>query len=240
MKHLMMALVVMVGAVQAQDKGKPGQAGATVSGQVKFKGEKVRVKNLPVNEECKLLHGDKPLKSEELVMDGEKNLKWAVVYVKAGLQAGATYEVPKEEVVVDQEGCCYKPHVLGIRVGQPLKVKNSDPTAHNVHGLPFGNREFNFIQLKGQENVVTFTKPESPIKVKCDIHNWMGVWAHAFEHPFFAVTDDAGRFAIKDLPPGKYTLEVWHESCAKVTREIEVKKESQTVDFELEMSVKKD
>ncbi|HLF94348.1 MAG TPA: carboxypeptidase regulatory-like domain-containing protein [Planctomycetota bacterium] len=235
MKHVMMALAVMAGTAQAQDKEKAKEEGATVTGQVKLKGEAGRVKNVPLNDECKALHGDKPLKSEALVVDGEKNVKWAVVYITSGLQEGKTYEAPKEPVVVDQDGCCYKPHVLGIMVGQPLKVKNSDPLAHNVHGLPFINKEFNFMQLKGQENIVTFRKPESPIKVKCDIHNWMWVWAHAFDHPYFAVTDDAGKFTIRDLPPGKYTLEVWHETCTKVIQEIEVKaKESKVVNFELE------
>ncbi len=235
MKQVIVALVVMVGTVEAQDRDKDKEEGTTVTGQVKIKGEVGRIKNVPLNDECKRLHGDKPLKSETLVVDGEKNVKWAVVYVKSGLPEGRAFEAPKEPVVVDQDGCCYKPHVLGIMVGQPLKFKNSDPLAHNVHGLPFINRGFNFMQLKGQENLVTFPKPESPIKVMCNIHTSMWLWAHAFDHPFFAVTDDAGKFTIRNLPPGKYTLEVWHETCPKVAQEIEVKaKENKALNFELE------
>ena len=92
---------------------------------------------------------------------------------------------------------------------------------HNVHGLPFANREFNFGIFKGQAMQRTFAKPEI-FKVKCDVHGWMAAWIGVFDHPYFAMTDADGRFTIKGLPPGKYTLEVWHERLKGPPAEITV------------------
>jgi plastocyanin len=160
-------------------------------------------------------------------------VKWAMVFVKSGLN-GKTFEPPKEPILLDQQGCMYSPHVFGVMAGQEIKIRNSDGFLHNIHGLPFTNKEFNIAQQGGQENKVVWRQPESQIKVKCDIHSWMKSWGHVFEHPFFSVTDDAGKFAIKNLPAGKYTIEVWHEAYKSVTQQIEVKEgPPAAVDFEL-------
>src|SRR5262249_37013994 len=124
----------------------------------------------------------------------------------------------------DQTGCVYAPHVAGAMVEQKVKFRNSDDMMHNVHGLPFSNKEFNFGQVKGSENDVKFTTQEVPVKVVCNVHTgFMTAFVGVVDHPFFAVTDAAGKFEIKKLPPGKYTLGVWHERLTVPDQEIEVK-----------------
>ncbi len=210
----------------------PAQEGFSVTGTVKIKGEipkrrKVRMEATP---QCAALHAEPPL-GDEVVADAEGNVQWAFVYVKKGAE-GKKGPAPAP-AVIDQKGCMYNPHVLGIVAGQDILIKNSDPTLHNIHALPFNNKEFNEGQpQQGMEMKKTFTNPEIMVKVKCDVHPWMGAWVGVLEHSFFAVTNEKGKFEIKGLPAGKYTVEVWHEKYKSVTKEIEVKAAA-TSDFEL-------
>ena len=110
-----------------------------------------------------------------------------------------------------------------MMAGQPLDIRNSDPLLHNVHGLPFTNREFNRAQpVKGQIDRFKLTLPEVPVMIKCEVHPWMRTWACVVDNPFYAVTDAAGKFEIKNLPTGKYKLGVWHEGLDTVDKTNEV------------------
>jgi plastocyanin len=142
------------------------------------------------------------------------------VYVKDGL--GQYYfDVPSEPVRLDQNGCMYKPHVFGVRVGQNVEFVNSDSTAHNVHALPTANREFNFSQpIKTQKDTRFFTSPEVMVRIKCDMHSWMAAFAGVLDHPYFAVTEPGGKFELRQLPPGTYTVEAWHEKLGTQTRQV--------------------
>lgn len=168
---------------------------------------------------CDCLHASTP-KTENLVVGEGGGLKWALVRITKGLE-GKSFTPPQEPVVLDQRGCVYAPHVVGVMVGQPVEFRNSDDMLHNVHGIPFDNKEFNLAQLKGAADRRTFPKPEI-FKVICNVHPWMGAHVGVFEHPYFAVTDAEGRFTIKGLPPGKYSLEVWHETLKASSAEITV------------------
>jgi hypothetical protein len=136
-------------------------------------------------------------------------------------------------VKLSQQGCRYRPHVLGARVGQPIEISNSDETMHNVHALPNSNREFNFGQVKqGQTDIRTFTTPEVMVPFKCDVHGWMSAYVGVVEHPYFAVTSDGGRFELKGLPAGTYTIEAWHEKAGTQTQQVTVgEKESKEIGF---------
>lgn len=196
----------------------------TVSGKVKLDGPVPRVKlnkQLGDDQACCALHLNVPPK-EDLVVDAESGVRWAFVYIKAGLE-GKKFAVPAEPVLIDQVGCMYTPHVAGAMVGQVVKYRNSDPQLHNVHGLPFASKEFNFGQTKGAVNDVKFQAQEVMVKVKCEVHPFMASWMGVLEHPFFAVTDAAGRFEIKNLPPGNYTIGVWHETLKAEDQKIVVK-----------------
>lgn len=122
------------------------------------------------------------------------------------------FAVPTEPKTIDQKGCVFLPRIAGAQADQPLRLLNSDPMAHNVHGLPKNSRQWNFsLGVKGAARTMTVDKPEAMIEIKCDIHPWMRAYLGIFDHPYFALSGADGRFTLKDLPPGEYTVEVWHE-----------------------------
>ena len=119
---------------------------------------------------------------------------------------------PTETAKIDQKDCRYHPHVFGMRVGQPLEIINSDPTLHNIHAMPKANKEFNTGQpIQGMKTTHTFDGKEVMVPFKCDVHGWMNAYVGVLDHPYFAVTGEDGKFELKTLPPGTYTIEAWHE-----------------------------
>lgn len=202
---------------------KPGGAGGTVTGKVNFKGTapKMRPLNLDADPACAATHSG-PATPEVVVVNGNGTLKNVFVYVKKGLE-GKTFNPPSAPVILDQKGCVYVPHVLGLQAKQNLKITTSDKTTHNIHPLPQANTEWNVSQPAGSAPIVkTFAKPEVSIPVVCNQHPWMRAYVHVLSHPFFAVTDENGNFEIKGLPPGKYEIEAVHERYGAQTQQITV------------------
>lgn len=144
-----------------------------------------------------------------------------VIYLQkspAGYKAPA---VPANEVIFDQKGCQFTPHVLAVRAGQTIRVKSGDPIAHNTHTSPFRSKEFN--QAIGANDRVgvklVHDKPENvPVKVKCDLHPWMSAYHVVTDHPFAAVTDAKGEFEIVGVPAGKHEFTIWHEKPGYIER----------------------
>lgn len=179
--------------------------------------------NRPLQQDlqCAKCYGqDEPPMKEDLLLDAEGRVKNAFVAITKGLE-GRTFKPPAEEVLLDQKRCVYAPHVLGVQVGQKLRIRNSDEVLHNIHGEGFMNPGFNKAQPAGHDEVRVFQTPELMFQMKCDIHPWMSAHIGVMEHPYFAVSDAAGRFEIKGLPAGKYSLTIWHERAEKIVREIE-------------------
>jgi hypothetical protein len=208
---------------------------ATITGKVKFEGTPSAPKNLDMSATpaCAKAHTS-PAKTEDVVAASDGSLKYAFVYVKSGLP-DKTWPVPATSVTLDQKGCMYQPHVIGVMTGQNIEVKNSDPTNHNIHPLPKTNQEWNESQPPGSEpKMKSFPREEIAIPVKCNIHPWMRSYISVLPHPFHAVTADDGTFTIKGLPPGTYTVTVWHEKYGSVDQQVTVgAKESKSVDFAL-------
>jgi len=154
------------------------------------------------------------------------------VYVKDGL-GDRTFAAPSEPVMLDQKGCHYTPHVIGIQVGQPLQIINSDNTLHNVHGLAKANKEFNAGQpIQGMKTTHTFSTKEVMVPFKCDVHGWMNAWVGVLDHPYYSVTGPDGTFSLKGLPPGTYTIEAWHEKLGTQTQMVTLgAKETKDVAF---------
>ena len=206
---------------------------ATIVGKVNFKDGKPRRApiNMGADAACKAMHTSPQLTEEEVVNDNG-TLRWATVYVKDGL-GGKTFPPSTQMVHLDQKGCVYTPHVVGVMANQEVHIANSDQTTHNIHPVPKVNREWNESQPPGAGALTkAFAREEMAIPVKCNIHPWMRSYIHVFSHPFFAVTGEDGSFQIKGLPPGDYTLVVWHEKYGEVEQKVTVAaKESKTVDF---------
>ena len=159
-----------------------------------------------------------------------------VVYLKdvAGKSTGASAPA----AVLDQKGCLYTPQILAVQTGQKITVKNSDPCIHNVHCIPTvpGNPEHNDVQMSGGADLTySFDKPEMFLKFKCDVHPWMFAWVSVIDSPYFAVTDKDGKFTIKNVPPGKYTLEAAHRKLGTQTADIEVKDGGAAQNFTFEV-----
>ncbi len=207
-------------------------AGATVSGKVMFTGGKPSVPKIQMDAEpvCAHLHATVP--SQEVTINDNGTLRYVMVYVKDGLN-GKSYKPIDPVEKLNQYGCLYDPHVLGVVAGQELDISNTDETTHNIHPLPKVNREWNESQSKGDLKKKSFTQVEMPpIPVKCNIHPWMKSYIAVFNHPFFSVSAQDGTFTIKGLPAGNYTIAAWHEKYGEVTQKITVKaKESSTLDF---------
>lgn len=210
------AAPVVAVPVSLQDAG-------SITGVVKVVDPPRRKKiKMDADAKCAGLHAEAPL-ADDIVADAEGKVQYAFVWIKTGLE-GKKLPMPAAPAVLNQVGCRYDPHVVGVMVGQELLIRNSDDLLHNIHALPFENKEFNFGQpSKGMEEKKAFTKQEVMVKVKCDVHPWMSAWVGVVDHPCFSVTDAAGKFEIKGVPPGKYTVEVWQEKYKSVTAEVEVK-----------------
>jgi plastocyanin len=184
---------------------------ATIVGKVLFAGAKpaARPVIMDATPACARMHKEPP-RSEEVVVNADGSLKNVFVHIKSGLAEGK-WPVPGK-VTVDQNGCIYKPHVVGVMVGQDIEFLNNDDTNHNIHPLPKTNREWNESQPpKGEPKVKQFPQPELMMLVKCNVHPWMRLYVNVSPHPFFAVTGDDGAFELKGLPPGEYTVEAVHE-----------------------------
>jgi plastocyanin len=144
------------------------------------------------------------------------------IYVKTGLE-GKTFPVPTEKKELNQEGCLYHPRIFGIQTGQTLVIKNSDPTLHNIHALPKTNQEFNQAQpIQNMSFERKFDKPEVMVHFKCDVHPWMSANIGVLDHPYYAVSGDDGGYKIDKLPPGKYTIEAWHEELGTQDQEVTI------------------
>ena len=187
---------------------------ATVTGKVVFEG--TPPDNPTINTSSDPACGAGPLRSESYVVGKGGALENVFVYVKDGLGNKYVFDTPTAPVKIDQKGCHYVPHVIGVRTTQPLEIVNSDNTLHNVHGMPTANPDFNQGQpVQGMKNAVTFANPEVLIPFKCDVHSWMNAFVGVVDHPYFAVTGEGGTFELRGLPPGTYAIEAVHEKLGR-------------------------
>ena len=189
----------------------PATAGE-VTGTVKLDGAAPKMKNISMAAEpsCAKEHTTPPT-SEEVVTGDGGALANVVVYVKSGLD-GYSFPAPSAPAKIEQKGCQYHPHVVAMQVGQNIDVVNDDQTTHNIHPIPTVNREWNESQPPGAAPIEkNFAREEIAIPVKCNVHPWMKAYMAVLSNPYFQVTDKDGKFDLKNLPPGAYTVVAWHE-----------------------------
>lgn len=197
-----------------------------VRGAVKFFGTPPVMNVIQANDPC--CQGEPKILEQTVVVNPNQTLRNVIVYLEGAPATDGSWRSPE---LVDQVRCTYTPHVLAIQAGQPLRVRSSDPTLHNVHYNPQLNRAANLaMTAAGAETTIRFDQPEF-IRLKCDVHPWMNAWVGVFEHSFFSVTADSGEFEIKGIPAGTYTLVAWHELYGKQKQAVTITND-QMAEFE--------
>jgi plastocyanin len=200
---------------------------ATVNGTVTFDGAAPKAAKIDMSQDpaCKGMN-----ESENVVVAGG-DLANVFVYVKDGL-GSRSFDVPATPVVLDQSGCKYHPHVLGVIAGQTVQIKNDDQTTHNIHPTPKDNREWNESQPPSSPAIEkNFAREEIMLPVKCNQHPWMKMYINVVKNPFYAVTDKSGKYTITGLPPGDYTIAFVHEKLGEQDQKVTVAaKDTKTVD----------
>jgi plastocyanin len=205
----------------------------TVTGTVKLDGKPPaeRPINMSAEPYCQKSHTT-PVVPPEVVTGTGGSLANVVVYVKDDMSK-YSFQTPSQPVPLDQQGCMYDPHIIALMAGQTLEVKNDDQTTHNIHPMPKDNREWNKSQPPGATPIDdSFARAEMAIPVKCNVHPWMKSYIFVFKNPYYAVTTKDGKFEIKNLPPGTYTIEAWQEKYGVQDQSVTVgPKESKEVSF---------
>jgi len=193
----------------------------TVRGSVRFTGEVPPPRELNLYGGCEELH-DGPVLDQPVKVDGER-LKDAFVMLTEGTDGWQVPPPPAEAVEVDQRGCVYEPRIHGARVGQDVVFINSDSMFHNVRSVSDVNPTFNInMPAKDQRETKVFRRAERMVQARCDVHPWMVSHIGVVAHPWFAITDDEGRFVIEGVPPGSYGVVAWHEVLGEITGQAEV------------------
>ena len=200
---------------------------ASVSGTVKFDGTAPPAAKIDMSQDpaCRGTN------TVENVVASGGHLANVFIYVKEGL-GNHSFAVPKEAITLDQSGCKYHPHVLGVMTGQIVKIVNSDPTTHNIHPTPKDNREWNESQPPQSAALEkNFAREEILLPVKCNQHPWMKMYVNVVKSPFYAVSGADGKFEIKGLPPGDYTIAFVHEKFGEQDQKVTLAaKDTKTVD----------
>jgi hypothetical protein len=226
-----LTLAALAGLIQST-------SAADITGKMTLKGTPPPEVPLPLDPSCGKLHTGKATTTFYVVGPGGE-LGDVFVYIKEGAKPGPTAAEP---LVLDQQGCVYTPYIFGLQTKQKLVIKNSDPgILHNIHVIPdakSGNKESNQAQLKGQDLVKTFDSPEVLLHFKCDVHNWMHAYAGILDHPYFAVSAKDGSFKLANVPPGKYVIEAYHRKAGRLTKEVTVGDQNQSLDFAFEVPAK--
>jgi plastocyanin len=206
---------------------------ASISGTVKFAGTPPVYSPIDMSASPACVKANPSPVVPPVVVTGKHDaLANVVVFVKSGL-GHYRYPVPRTPVTLDQKGCMYDPHVVALMVGQSFHVANSDPTLHDVHPLLRNNPSWDTSQLPGTPPMnTTFAGPEFADPIVCMIHPWMRGYLFVFDQPYFAVTSKDGIFALKNLPPGNYTIEAWHEPNQTLDQTVELgPRNSKTISF---------
>lgn len=202
-----------------QRTGDEGMIGGTIS----FIGRPPRRKfiSMAADAVCDRLN---PSARAEDVMIRHGKIANVFVYVKSAALEGLEFEPPQTKAVLERRRCRDVPHVLGLQTGQTLSVRNRDATPHNLNIHAIKNERVNITSLPGAAPFLkTFSRAEQFIPLRCNQHPWEKAYLGIFDHPFFAVSNRRGTYAIRNLPPGTYTLVAWHERFGEQSLEVEVR-----------------
>jgi len=192
--------------------------GETIKGNVRYAGAPVERKKVSVTIDQYICGKEK--EPEDLVLSPNNGIRNAVVSLQ-NLPPGAKLDWNLSPAKMDQKQCSFVPRVVIVPAGGSVEFLNSDRLLHNVRSAGKENPPFNRAQPHARTISFVFKQPEL-LRVDCDLHSWMRGWVVVAANPFYAVTDEQGDFILENVPPGKYTLQVWQETLGNVTQELTV------------------
>ncbi|MCH7855430.1 MAG: carboxypeptidase regulatory-like domain-containing protein [Gemmatimonadetes bacterium] len=208
------------GGAAMEDPVDAATAG-NIAGSIVFEGDAPSMAVIDMSQEsvCADKHSSTPM-IQEVVVNSNGTLANVFVYVKEGLES-LQFPTPGP-VLLDQNGCVYLPHVLGVMVGQDITIRNSDGLLHNINASPTVNRGFNSSQPVSMESTRSFGSAEIMVPLRCDVHGWMTAYVGVVDHPKHSVSNGSGAFSLSTLPPGEYVIEAWHERYGTQTQNVTV------------------
>src|SRR5271156_2842076 len=193
--------------------------GGTIKGTVKWSGPEPHLTRLTITKDPQICDPDshKTRDLERLVIGPQGGVANTVVFIKS-ISSGKAFDLPPERRSLDQRLCRYEPHILLVPERSALQMKSSDATLHTIHmdGAASYNLPFPF------QNQTVSRDMNTPglVNLKCNGgHVWMNAEMFVAPHPYYAVTDESGRFRLTDVPPGEYELVAWHEGWNVLRRE---------------------
>ncbi len=227
--------LVLVGVpvlLTAQSRGAGSAPGGTITGHITLNGKPPGnpVIRMGPDPKCADMNRGRQVIQEQAMVTADGSVANVFVRLEGTFPPSP---VPPNPVVIDQRSCVYAPRVVGVRVGQRLQVRNDDNLLHNVHSSSASNNSFNVGQPSAGMTFDFIPKsPEVMLKLGCDVHRWMTAFVGVMGHPYFAVTDAAGRYSIPHVPAGRYVMKTWHEQFGEQTQTVTVKPgENAAVDF---------
>ena len=210
------------GAGSAVENPVDAATAGNIMGSIAFEGMAPTMDVIDMGDEevCAEKHMSTPM-TEVVVVNDNGTLANVFVYVKEGLES-LQFPTPSEPVLLDQNGCVYLPHVLGVMTGQDITIRNSDGLLHNINASPTEQRGFNTSQPVNMETPRNFGTAEVMIPLRCDVHGWMNAYVGVTDHPYHSVSGSDGSFDLSTLPPGDYVVEAWHERYGAQTQNVTV------------------
>jgi hypothetical protein len=223
-----LALAVDTSAYQAIEVAE----GGTITGIVSYAGVAPPAATIAITKDVEVCGREKT--AANLLIGPNNGIRNVVVRLK-DITSGKALGKPTT-VTVDQKGCEYDPRVVLFPAGSRVRIENNDGILHNTNVTAERNESFTLAQPKYRRVAEKrIEDAEMPIRVRCDVHNWMTSWWISQEHPYYALTGADGAFTLTDVPPGEYTLEAWHETLGTRTQPITVQPKT-TVRVTMEMT----
>ena len=221
-------LSLSAGSVQAAYKVLDGGVadGGTLVGQITLDGVAPEPEMLIADEDTEACGGDRP--AQNLLVDSAGGVQNVILSIE-GVDSGKPWGF-SEEFYYDQKNCTFVPRVLLIQPGNAGVVHNSDSVGHNFHTISKGTFNTNKKINADSEMAVPKNKIRRPglVRVKCDIHSWMKGWWLVAANPYASVTNENGKFSIADIPPGSYTVKIWHETLGESEQSVVVEANKDT------------
>ena len=226
---MLLAVVSLLGAgwrVAKAYEAMEVKDGGAIVGTVKFVGVPPVPEPLEVTRD-RIECGVGSHLSESLITSEESGIQNVVVSLK-DIGKGKAHPRRDENIALVQEKCRFKPHVLLVPADSTVDLRNNDDITHHIHTVSTLNPAVDLVQPGFKKRLRIKLRDPEIIQVNCEIHPWMTAWFVVTGHPYYVITDSNGAFALTDIPPGIYTLHVWHETLGTHSQAVVVMADKET------------